>query len=259
MGRGPEIALKREISLAVVVPFYNEGGSVVRSVKALLAAIHLFPVPGCLIAVDDGSTDQTWSELAAMPSPRDGEKIFVRLRHSRNQGYGAALNTGSMEALRRGFSHVLFADADLTNSPTDFPRFIAELLRGFDVVKATRYARGGGVDGVPFYRWAISRLGNLFASALLQNGLTDPTNGFRACSTALRARLDLREKGFSSILEEMAALRSQSCRYAEIPVRLGARKRDQRKSSFSYRLSTFWLYGKHPLKAWAARLSSCTP
>ena len=77
--------------VAVVIPAYNEAGS-------LGAVIRGLPdVVGTIIVVDDGSTDPTPQLLHNHADPR-----LVVLRHPRNRGVGAAIASGYQEALRRG-------------------------------------------------------------------------------------------------------------------------------------------------------------
>src|SRR5207237_10139481 len=106
-------------------------------------------------------------------------------RHPGTRGTGAALRTGAEAAHDGRFEYVLFMDSDLTNSPADVPRFVAEMERGADVVKATRYSGGGGVRGVPFSRWIVSAVGNRVARVLFRVPIHDCTNGFRAVKVQL--------------------------------------------------------------------------
>jgi cellulose synthase/poly-beta-1,6-N-acetylglucosamine synthase-like glycosyltransferase len=48
--------------LAVVMPIYNEAATVNKIIPTVLAQ----PIVAQLIAVDDGSTDQTWEHLSAL-------------------------------------------------------------------------------------------------------------------------------------------------------------------------------------------------
>lgn len=85
-----------------VVPVYNHERSLPVVVRALLAE----DLP-CVI-VDDASSPaaaKIIDELAKHPSVH-------LLRHSHNQGKGAAVTSGLREAARLGFSHALQVDAD---------------------------------------------------------------------------------------------------------------------------------------------------
>ncbi|BAP81380.1 glycosyltransferase family 2 protein [Stutzerimonas stutzeri] len=85
-----------------VVPVYNHEASLPSVVRALLADDLQ-----CVL-VDDGSSPAAAAiidELAEHPSVH-------LLRHSRNQGKGAAVASGLREASRLGFSHALQVDAD---------------------------------------------------------------------------------------------------------------------------------------------------
>ncbi len=75
-------------SVAVIVPAFNEGQVVVRTVASLLASEH--PSRFEIVVVDDGSTDDTLERL------RDafaGER-HVRIVHQANGGKASALNLG---------------------------------------------------------------------------------------------------------------------------------------------------------------------
>src|SRR5262245_20385447 len=124
-------SLRREMSVAIVIPALNEAetiGGVVRSVVAF----------GKPIVVDDGSTDRT-SETARLA----GADV---VRHDVNRGYDAALNSGFERAIGHGASVVVTFDADGQHDASILDRFVAPLLaRTTDLVigirpRAARFA-----------------------------------------------------------------------------------------------------------------------
>jgi len=237
---------RRSVSLAVVVPMFNEGEGALECVRGVLAALDALPGTSALVVVDDGSTDATADALArAGPgSPR----LVVR-RHEENCGYGAALRTGVEEAARRGYDYVLFMDSDLTNDPRSLPDFVARMEEGYDVIKASRYAPGGRALGVPIWKQAVSRLGNLVARSLLRVPVRDCTNGFRAVKTSILSRMALSEPRFPVIMEELYQAKFLARTFVEVPCTLSVRAGERRPSSFSYRPSVLWSYLKYPLRA----------
>ena len=79
-------------SVSVVVPAYNEGAMVRVAIRSALES--RYPSDRLsVIAVDDGSTDDTWEHIAAMAASSNGRVTAVRL----------PLNGGKREALRAGF------------------------------------------------------------------------------------------------------------------------------------------------------------
>src|SRR5436853_6431602 len=98
-------------------------------------------------------------------------------------------------------------DSDLTNDPSYLRAFAERMADGADVIKASRYVAGGGTRGVPRWRSALSRVGNLTARLLFGLPVRDCTNGFRAVRTDLLSAVDLHENGFAVIMEELHQLR----------------------------------------------------
>jgi dolichol-phosphate mannosyltransferase len=137
-------------------------------------------------------------------------------------------------------------DSDLTNDPRDIPRFAEKMRAGVDVIKATRFTAGGGMVGVPWQRAFVSRAGNGVARMLFGLPLRDCTNGFRAVRTSLLTQMDLKERGFPVIVEELYWCRFLATSFAEVPVTLTSAGR---ASSFRYRPSVFASYLRHPLRA----------
>jgi dolichol-phosphate mannosyltransferase len=230
----------------VIIPMYNEEAGAEQCVRDVCATLSQMQQRCGLLVVEDGSRDRTFEilEKAALCHP----KLKV-LRHPRNMGYGRALRTGVEEAAREHYDYALFMDSDLTNSPSDIPRFHEEMKRGADVIKATRFTAGGRMDGVPLRRALVSRLGNLVARMLFGIGLHDCTNGFRALRVPILERMDLKENGFAIIVEELYQAKFLASSYAEIPVVLTSRAGDLRPTSFSYGPSTFFKYLRYALKA----------
>ena len=237
-------------SLAVVVPMYDEEEQVERCVRLVCAALDSEPGRTLLIAVNDGSRDGTGDILARLTDELPRLSVAT---HPANRGYGAALQTGAARAAEEGFDFVLFMDSDLTNDPALIPEFRARMREGYDVIKASRFVPGGGVEGVPAWRRAVSVAGNAVARTLLGLPIRDCTNGFRAIRTSVLQRMRLEERGFPAIMEELYQARFLARRFCEIPYTLTARNGSQRPSSFSYRPQVFLRYLKYPLRAFLRR------
>jgi dolichol-phosphate mannosyltransferase len=238
-------------SFAVVVPAYDEEHGIEACVRAVAAALAALPNRGVLIVVEDGSHDATGAVLHRLEPELEG---LIVLRHERNRGYGAGLRTGTEEALRRGYDYVLFMDSDLTNDPAYLADFAARMADGVDVIKASRYVPGGGVEGVPAWHSRLSQLGNLVARLLFGLPVRDSTNGFRAVRTELLASVDLEENGFAVIMEELYRLRPLARGYAEVPIVLTSRADELRPSSFSFGAGAMARYLKYPLLSARERL-----
>ena len=216
---------------------YEEEGAAEACVKAVCNELRNLTNRSVLIVVNDGSKDGTQEILQRLTL---SEKPLIVVNHLSNRGYGAALRTGLEEAAKNGYDYALFMDSDLTNDPHDIPRFITQMEQGVDVIKATRYSKGGKVSGVPFYRVAISVCGNLLARLLFGLPIHDCTNGFRAGKVGLMMQMNLTENRFPIIMEELYWCRFLAQTYAEVPVTLTNRKPGQRATSFVYKPAVFY-------------------
>jgi glycosyltransferase involved in cell wall biosynthesis len=214
-------------------------------VTAVCRVLAGLPRRSSLVVVDDGSTDGTAEVLTGLA----GQPFLMVVTHPVNAGYGAALRTGVETAAAEGYDYVLFMDSDLTNAPADIPRFLERMDEGVDVIKATRYSGGGGVDGVPFWRWAISAAGNRLARLLFRLPIADCTNGFRAVKVSVLRRMRLTENRFPVIMEELDWCTHLARTYAEVPVRLTNRDAGQRRTSFTYTPAVFARYLEYPIRS----------
>lgn len=206
----------------VVLPAYNEA----RALPALLERLSCLRASGLnasVIVVDDGSTDDTIGVVMNW-APRAGRVEVIR--HAANSGLGAALRTGLLAAIEglEDRDAVVVMDADDTHDPADIAEMI-ERLDDADVVIGSRFAEGGGTEGVPFHRQLLSE----GSSALLRAvcplpGVRDYTSGFRAyragvVKSALRSHIDVFDlPGFSVTAGLLLALGASGARINEVPV-----------------------------------------
>ena len=114
------------MKLSFVIPACNERESVRELVEGILHHSSGHDVQ--MLFIDDGSTDGTYEELAALRSEHPEIEI-VRFRR----------NLGKSIALAAGFDRVtgdlvFTMDADLQDDPGEIPAFLAKLDEGFDGV-----------------------------------------------------------------------------------------------------------------------------
>jgi glycosyltransferase involved in cell wall biosynthesis len=109
--------------LAIIIPALNEAGTI----GAVISAISLY---GCAIVVDDGSSDAT-SEVASAAGA-------LVVRHSVNQGYDGALNSGFARAAASGCEFAITIDADGQHDPAVLIEYIRHIEEGCAVVLGVR-------------------------------------------------------------------------------------------------------------------------
>lgn len=122
--------------LSIIVPLYNEEDNVRPLFDAIAAAVAPLPLTVELLLVDDGSRDATFAR--ALELPRDGKPKLRLVKLRRNYGQTAAMAAGIEQARGRV---LVTLDGDLQNDPTDIPRFLAEIEKGFDLVVGWRKDR----------------------------------------------------------------------------------------------------------------------
>ncbi len=236
------------MNVSIVVPMYNEEAIAQESVATILRYTRMLPRVVTLVVVNDGSRDNTASIIQNATKGLDKQE-FVLVTHPVNQGYGAAHRTGIRYAIEQGYDYILFMDSDLTNHPKYIKDFYAKMLEGWDYIKATRYAQGGKVAGVPWKHRLISVVGNTIARNLYWLPLTDITNGFRAVKVDILKRMDLKENDFAIIVEELCQAKRLTRSFTEIPCVLTSRKAGQGKTRFAYTPGTCLRYLRYALKS----------
>lgn len=188
----------------VVVPIYNEGPVIQSTLGPLIDRGY------SVVAVDDGSTDDTWSAVRSLP-------VFS-LRHAINLGQGASLQTGTAFAISRGAEFVVHFDADGQHNPDDIEVLLEPLRRGeADVVLGSRFLRDADRRAVPRAKRILLRAGRVVNGVLTGLWLTDAHNGFRAFTWEAAAKIDLRENRFAHASEILAQIRASRLRFVERP------------------------------------------
>ena len=171
-----------ENTLSIIIPAYNEEDGIAEIIERVLAIRPQLAEVGVqdmeLLVVDDGSKDKTVQIAGGYPDVR-------LIRHTVNQGYGAALKTGFSRA--RG-NLLGFLDADSTYPPEYFPALCkAALEDGADLVVGSRML--GAKSEMPLVR----RVGNfIFANLVSLVGrqhISDSASGMRVIRREALERL----------------------------------------------------------------------
>ncbi|MAB09400.1 glycosyltransferase family 2 protein [Hyphomonas sp.] len=121
--------------LSIVLPIYNEAESLSSLFDQLLPVLDGMQCDYEIIAVNDGSRDNSLHVLQEIAS----RNTHIRIIDFRR-------NFGQTAALMAGFDHaegdvIVTLDADLQNDPSDIPLLVSKINEGYDVVSGWRSDR----------------------------------------------------------------------------------------------------------------------
>jgi len=232
--------------LTVIVPVYNESGTVGELLERVLAA----PVSKEVLVVDDGSTDGSREVVQRFVSERPEVELLC---HDGNRGKGAAVRTAIPRARGR---YTIIQDADLEYDPAEYGKLLAAAAEHAARVVYGSRIRGSHSKSYQRYYWG-GRLVSLVASILYGQWITDEPTCYKLFDTALLQSLPLREDGFGFCAEATALVCRLGERILEVPISYHPRSMAEgKKIRWTDGLAAVWLLLKHRFARVRAR---CAP
>lgn len=188
------------------IPAFNEEKTIARVVLGAQRHAHI------VVVCDDGSTDLT-GEIA--------ERLgAVVVRHERNLGYGAALQSLFRRASELKAEILVTLDADGQHNPDEIPRMVKPIEDGIaEVVLGSRFMDENGTAEMPAYRQLGVKVITKLSNRNGKNGISDAQSGFRAYSKQALEKLGgMSESGMSASIELIRQINKSGLKICEVPV-----------------------------------------
>lgn len=217
----------------IVVPAYNEAPRI----GSVLAGLRQTWPGSQIVVVDDGSTDET-----AAVARRAG---VVVLRHVINRDQGAALQTGTTYALRRGAQVIVHCDADGQHQPAEITEWIKPVVAGeVDVVLGSRFLGSKPVHAPLLKRLAFGLMIPLH-NLVIGLRLTDLHNGVRVLSRQAAEQINITQDHKAHASEILSQIARAKLSYREVPVEILYHHYGQKLLGGSWAIARDWF--KHLL------------
>ena len=217
-----EVPVEAKPFVVVGIPAFNEELSIARVV------LEAKKYADAVVVCDDGSNDHT-GEIAAYL----GADV---VRHERNLGYGAALESLFRRARDFSADVLVTLDADGQHEPHEIPVLIAPIVEGSaDVVVGSRFVDGNKKENMPSYR----RFGAKVITRLVngsKSNVSDAQSGFRAYGREALEQLNISESGMGASVELLLDARKLELKVCEV------------SCSCKYHDNGVATSGKHPVR-----------
>lgn len=171
------------MKVSIVIPCHNEEKNINRTFDELLHVLTSHPYEFELIAVNDGSTDNTWGVI----------KSYAE-KHQEIKGVNMMTNFGQSAAYMAGFDasagdYVITVSADLETPLNNITKVIELLNKGYDFVNTNRVGRWGAEKKAS--RAAKSTLANKIIAKVSGVQMVDRGSGMKGFKRVLIDNLRL--------------------------------------------------------------------
>jgi len=215
-----------------IIPAYNEEANIGALLKNISSVMNQHSYEYNIIAVNDGSKDNTQSIVESFQ-----RTIPINLiNHETNKGVGQVFRTGFAKALdiMNGKDDIIVTmEADNTSDINILNNMIDKVADGYDLVLASCYAKGGGIENTTFPRLILSRGANLFTRFFLNlKGINTLTSFYRVYDGNLIRRAVeaydgklIEQSGFVCMVELLIKLIKCEAKVIEVPMVLKCQMR----------------------------------
>lgn len=209
----------RNTKISVVTPCFNEGKNIQKNIKRIDDYLKQRFDRYEIIAVNDGSRDNTKEELAGLQ-----QEIRMKvIDNADNQGKGGAIRDGVLASNKEN-EIVMFLDSDLGIPVEELEKFIAEIKNRHDIVIASRFVPGLKiVRPVQFHRRVMERAFRLIRMMITNNwNVKDTQCGFKVFrrEAAMEIFPKLTVKRFAFDAEVIFVANKNKYKIKELPIHL---------------------------------------
>lgn len=209
--------------ISIIIPCYNESenvGRLVESLRTLIDELSSYERVELLL-IDDASTDDTYMRLLNSQHFFADMIDVLIIRNEINKGLGGSLRVGF--DLANG-DIVVTIDAD---GAYDFHDILPMLYdfkdRGLDVLVASPYAIGGGVENVSSYRLALSVMASKLYRILLRSDVTCYTSLLRVYKANVIKSVEFTNNNHMALAELLVGALLKGYNVADYPTILHGR------------------------------------
>ncbi len=234
---------KNNTQISIIIPTYNESQNILQILKSIKDNLPKNFVTQTIV-VDDNSPDGTGKLVEDyLKNLKKMADYTIEIIHRKaKEGLGSAILKGIQHA--KGDTIVVM-DCDFSHPPHIIPKLIESIKKyQYDIAVASRYIKGGKIQGWSLKRKTMSKFATLIAKKGLGIDTKDPMSGFFAFKRSIIKGLNIDAIGYKFLLEILVKTRDVNIK--EIPYTFQDRKFGSSKVSiktiFDYYRSVWKLY-----------------
>ncbi len=243
------MVILQDAEISIIIPTYNES----KNIRGILEHIQK-SIPKNLkaetIVVDDNSPDLT-AKIAEDYFHSIKEKTthtISVIKRKAKDGLSSAILNGIQQATG---NTILVMDSDFSHPPSVIPKMIETLKQTkCDIVIASRYVKGGSIQGWPLKRKLMSKIATLIAKRGLGIPSKDPMSGFFLFKKNIISGLKFDAIGYKMLLEIL--VKTKGVKIQEVPYTFTDRQQGDSKLGASTVLDyckSVWKLYKYGRKA----------
>jgi len=191
------------MKVSIIIPTLNEGGNL----AYVLPRIPNIPEVDEWVIADGHSTDNTL-QIARELLPK------VKIVLQDGKGKGNAILCAAKAATGDYF---IILDSDGSQMPEEMPLYVEKAKAGYELVKGSRFLRGGQIENQPLVRKIIVKTANTIANIVWRTKFSDICYGMFLIDRRKYLDLDIESTGFNIEWELMIKAKRKGLRIAEIP------------------------------------------
>ena len=219
--------------LCVIMPAYNEGMHIRENVLKASEIISGFVHNYRIIVVNDGSSDNTFEEIA---SAAKADSKISYISYKPNQGKGKAITNGVLYA---NADYIAFLDSDLELNPIMLKGFLRAMKNeNADIVIGSKLHKDSKLE-YPLMRRIMSIGYYLVLKLMFRLDIKDTQTGIKLFKGSVIKTLteDMITDGYAYDIEILAKANKAGCKIIEMPNELKFKRERKEKSRISLKTS----------------------
>ncbi|CAE6496672.1 glycosyltransferase [Candidatus Nitrosotenuis uzonensis] len=215
--------------ISIIVPTYNESKNILQVLKSIEENLPKNATAQTIV-VDDNSPDGTGKIVEEyLQSVKKLANHTIDIIHRKTkEGLSSAILKGIQYATG---NTIVVMDSDLSHPPNLLPKMLDALKHTkYDIVIASRYVKGGSIDGWTLKRKIMSKTATFIAKHGLGVSAKDPMSGFFAFRRQVIQGLKFDAIGYKMLLEIL--VKKKNAKILEIPYTFTNRKFGSSKLDF---------------------------